>query len=61
MKEAFSYMKARVTERDSQVVLLSALYTIIRSFVPPEHQATVDAVAGVIGAAYVGTPIRKLK
>lgn len=55
------YLKARMAERDTHVVALSALYTVARSVVPVEYQVAVDSVAGILGAAYVGTPIRKLK
>lgn len=55
------YLKARLCERDTHVVALSALYTVVRSVVPVEYQVAVDSIAGILGAAYVGTPIRKLK
>lgn len=55
------YLKGRLAERDTHVVVLSALYTVIRTVVPIEYQVAVDSIAGILGAAYIGTPIRKLK
>lgn len=55
------YLKSRFRERDTHVVVLSALYTVVRSVVPVEYQVAVDSIAGILGAAYIGTPIRKLK
>ena len=55
------YLKARLAERDTHVVALGALYTVVRVVVPPEYLMVVDTIAGVVGAAYAGTPIKTLK
>ena len=56
-----NYLKERLKERDTHVVLLSILYTIAASLIAPEHRLIVDGIAGAIGVAYAGTPIKKLK
>ena len=52
------YLVARIKERDTQVVIMAGIYTVIRAFVPVPYQSLVDTIAGVFGVGIAATPIR---
>lgn len=56
-----NYMKARLAERDTHVVAISAIYTVTRVLVPAEYQMALDSIAAILGAMYVGTPIKTIQ
>ena len=52
------YIKARLNERDTKVVIGAAIYSIVRAFVPAEYLLALDTVAGLFGIGVAATPLK---
>lgn len=51
----FTYLKNRIGERDTRVVILAACYTVLREMVPPAYHMLIDSIAGAVGVRYALT------
>lgn len=50
------YIKDRLAERDTKTVVVAAVYTVVRTFVPVQYQLVLDAIAGAFGIGIMATP-----
>jgi hypothetical protein len=50
------YFITRLRERDTQTVVLAAVYQLVKTFAPVSYYALIDSVAAAIGAFIAATP-----
>lgn len=59
LQDLMAYVKERLKERDTQVVIAGGIYAAVRAVLPPHYVMVADVVAGLFGVGVMATPTKK--